>query len=348
MNVPPPAVSVIMAVRDGQQWLRQAIDSILAQTFSDFELLVIDDGSIDRTPDILADYRARDRRVVVLAQAQEGLVRALNLGLTTARGALIARLDADDIALPDRLQTQTRYMREHPEVLLLGSWAQIIDDQGRQKSRQLRPPTDRAALARGFARQNPFIHSTVMFRTAAARDLGGYRQAFEAAEDYDLWLRIAEIGEIAILPEIQIQYRRHDKNVTKTKALRQVFSARLAQLSRDARRNHRSDPAEQLLAPPDWRRPLPGAFCDEWFQLYRLLEFADPATARQANPSAFDLRALSERVSDLIPAERKLAQLALVNLLRDRRQPPGQSRLALLTLLFRLHPTRALKLLWRS
>ena len=344
----PPVVSVIMAVRDGQQWLSQAIDSILTQTFSDFELLVIDDGSIDQTPEILAGYRARDQRLIVLTQAREGLVCALNRGLNAARGTLIARLDADDIALPDRLLAQTRFFRGHPDVVLLGAWAQVIDEQGQPKPKQLRPPTDRDKLARALAKQNPFIHSTVMFRTAAARDLGGYRRAFEAAEDYDLWLRLADKGEFAILPEVQIQYRQHDKNVTKTKALRQLFSARLARLSRESRRTQGVDPASALTAPPEWNRQSEGAFCDEWSRIYRLLELADPAIAREANPSSIDLRAISGQLSDLMPGERKFAQQALVNLLRNRVRPPGQSRWLLLALLFRLHPTRALRLLWRS
>ena len=344
-----PVASVIMAVRDGQQWLSAAIDSILTQTFSDLELLIIDDGSTDETPNILADYRARDRRVLTFQQAREGLVCALNRGLAHARGPLIARLDADDVALPQRLQRQIRYLDEHPEIALLGAWAQVIDELGRPKRRRLQPPADPKSLARTLATTNPFIHSSVMFRAAVARDLGGYRSVFEAAEDYDLWLRLAEVGGIAILPEVLIQYRQHGSNVTKANAVRQVFSVRLAKLSREARRQNGYDPLLTLSAPPDWHVVPEDAFYADIAGLCRVLELADPAIAGDVAVSSIDLDVVFRRISDLTSAERKLAQLALINLIRRHGRLPRYTTHALLTLLFRLHPTRALGLFfWQA
>ena len=246
----PPQVSVILPVRDGERWLREAVDSVLAQTLSDLELLVIDDGSADATPTILDEIRARDPRVIVVRQNREGLVAALNRGLAQARAPLIARLDADDIALPGRLARQCDELRAHPELMLLGGWAEIIDEHGASRGRQMRPNPQR--LRETLAKKSPFIHPTVMFRTDAARRVGGYRAAFEAGEDYDFWLRLADIGEIAILPELLIRYREHGGSVTRTRELRQIYSARLAKLASAARRAGRPDPSAALTTPPDW------------------------------------------------------------------------------------------------
>lgn len=343
-----PVVSVLMPVRDGERWLRDAIDSVLAQTFSDFELLAIDDGSTDNTPNTLADYRARDPRVIVVRQERLGLAYALNRGLAEAKGSLIARLDADDVALPERLQRQVRYFDKHPDVALLGTWAQVIDDTGQPMRRRLRPLTDPKSLAATLARTNPFVHSSVMFPAATARDLGGYRPIFEAAEDYDLWLRFSEAGGLATIPEMLILYRRHGGNVTTTSAVRQVFSARLARESSEARRKTGRDPASSIAAPPDWHTAEANAFYADAARLCRVLELADPEVTHRIDPSSVDLGFVSARISNLTPAERKLAQRALVNLIRQRIRVPHYTTSTLFALLFRLHPMRALSLLWRA
>lgn len=346
-QVHSPAVSVLMAVRDGQQWLRPAVDSILTQTFSNFELLVIDDGSSDETPHILGEYRALDQRVIVIPQAREGLVCALNRGLARATAPFVARLDADDVALPQRLQRQLSYFEEHPKTNLLGTWAQAIDALGRPK-RLLRPPVDRKILVETLVRTNPFIHSSIMFRTAIARELGGYHPPFEAAEDYDFWLRFSEIGDIAILPEVLIQYRRHGSSVTTRRAVTQVFSVRLAKQASEARRTARDDPSSMLAAPPNWHVADGNAFYADAARLCRTLELADSAVARNAVPSSIDLDIVFRQIPNLTAAERKLAQMVLINLIRSRMRVPHYATRSLLGLLFRLHPKRALGLLLRS
>lgn len=336
-----------MAVRNGQQWLSDALDSICKQTFSDFELLVIDDGSTDATPEILTECQARDPRLRVIRQEPIGLIAALNRGLEAARGPLIARLDADDVALPERLQKQVRFLEQHPDVVLLGTWAQVIDESNEVKHRERQPPSDRDALILTLSRTNPFIHSTVMFRTAIARSLGGYRPAFEAAEDYDLWLRLCEIGQIAILPDVLICYREHGGNVTKTSAIQQIFSARLAKLSSLVRRKTGQDPASTMSAPPNWHVAQQDVSYAGIARLCRVLELADPVVARNASPSSIDIDVVSSLLSDSILAERRLAQQALLNLIRDRMRLPRHTRYGLLALFFRLDPMQALRLLWR-
>ena len=337
-----------MPVRNGQRWLSKAIDSALTQTFADFELLIIDDGSVDATPEILANYRARDPRVVILGQKQKGLVSALNLGLSHAQGALIARLDSDDVAFPERLQRQIEYLLKHPDVVLLGSWAQVIDEKGSPKHKRLQTPTDRSSLVKLLSKKNPFIHSSVMFRTTVARELGGYRPAFEAAEDYDLWLRLSEIGDVAVLPEFLIQYRKHDQSIRTKKALRGLFSVRLALLSSEARRTHRHDPASTLTEPPNWHAQAEGTFYQDSAKLFRFLELGDPTITCEAAAPSVDLKAMSRLVSNLTRGERKFAEQALINLIRNNVRSPNHPPWLLRALLFRLHPMRALRLLWQS
>ncbi len=309
-----PRLSVVMPVRDGARWLGEAIESIVSQTFSDLELLVIDDGSTDETPQILNAWSRRDGRIRLLRQHDPGLVAALNYGLANARGPFLARLDADDLAAPERLERQIRVLENEPSIGLLGSWAQRTDERGRLRG-YLRPETDPKKLADILTRANPFVHSTIMLRTEIARRLGGYRAAFEAAEDYDLWLRMSEVTSLANLPEPLVQYRRHEANVTAQKAIRQSFSVRLAQRAAWVRRRTGRDPAIDLAIAPDWRLPQAlSSFYAEDVITYRLLDLADPNFANRTSEA--DFSPLVERLSQLNHAERRLATLAMINQLR--------------------------------
>ncbi len=179
-----PRVSVVMPVRDGERFLREALDSTLAQTLDDLELIVVDDGSTDATPAILAEAAQRDSRVRVQRQEPGGLTVALNAGCALARAPLIARMDADDVMLPDRLERQVAYLDAHPDVALLGGGIVLVDETGREIDREPgRPQLD-------FLVRNELTHATVMMRADAFRALGGYR--LDQSEDYDLWLRFDE------------------------------------------------------------------------------------------------------------------------------------------------------------
>lgn len=334
-----------MPVRDGERFVAAAVDSVRTQTLPDLELLVIDDGSADATAAIITDIAGHDPRVRLLRQPRDGLVAALNRGLAEAGAPLIARLDADDIALPDRLARQCEFMAAHPEVVLLGGWATVIDEHGAARGKEMRPSPD--GIRATLARKSPFIHPTVMFRSDAARQVGGYRAAFEAGEDYDFWLRLADSGEIAILPEVLIRYREHGGSVTRTRQLRQIYSARLAKLASAERRAGRADPSAALTTPPDWHDSRPGAFERDSSRLFRMLELADPARARAADPAALDLAAITSQLSSLSAGERKFAQAALLNLLRDGKRPPGAPAWALPLVLLRLGPLRAIKAAWK-
>jgi glycosyltransferase involved in cell wall biosynthesis len=341
-----PRVSVLMPVRNGARWLSEAVESVLAQTLSELELLAVDDGSTDETPEILARYAAGDSRVRLLRPGSGGLVAALNSGLAAARAPIIARLDSDDVALPHRLERQVFYLERHGEIGLLGSWAYRIDEAGRLAGR-LAPVVDSDDLRQVLIRSNPFIHSSVVFRAALARDLGGYRAAFEAAEDYDLWLRISEAAEVANLSEPLIEYRVHAANVTNRKVIRQQFSVRLARGASRLRRELGKDPAAALREPPDWRAPESEAsFYAEDARIYRFLELADPTIAAEADLRAIEPAVFAAQIGELTHGERRLGQLAVLNLLRRTDRGRHLSSAALVSLLVRLHPARACQLAW--
>jgi glycosyltransferase involved in cell wall biosynthesis len=342
-----PQVSVVMPVRNGARWLGEAIESVVAQSLPDWELIAIDDGSTDDTPRVLSGYAARESRIRAIRQDALGLVGALNLGLAEVRAPLLARLDADDRALRERLDRQVRHLNARPEIGLLGTWAQTIDEGGARR-RQLKPETDPEQLDRNLMGGNPFVHSSVMLRTDLARRLGGFRPAFRAAEDYDLWLRIAEVTKIANLPDVLVEYRRHEENVTSRNAIRQVFSVRLAQHAARARRQSGNDPAAGLTAPPDWRAPAADAsFYADDAKLYRLLDFADPDFSADDGGEP-DFTPLAENFDALNHAERALAARAMINrMTRADRAAARQTRRLFLRLLCR-RPGMIPKSAWRS
>lgn len=193
-----PAVSVLMGVWNGAPQVREAVESILSQTMADLELIVVDDDSSDATPAILASFR--DPRLQVIRRSRGGLTSALNAALRLSRAPLVARLDADDLALPERLERQLAFLSAHPDVGLLGTAAREVDASGGEVA-IVRPPTGDAGIRRALIRRNPFVHSSVVMRRAAMEQAGGYDEAFPVAQDYDLWMRMSRVTRMANLPE---------------------------------------------------------------------------------------------------------------------------------------------------
>ncbi|MBC8445695.1 MAG: glycosyltransferase [Chloroflexi bacterium] len=203
-----PLVSVIMAVYNGQKYLEEAVESILGQTWSNFEFIAVDDGSTDSTPDILRSY---GDRAYVHTQSNQGLSRALNTGLALARGKYIARMDADDMAEPQRLEEQVAYLDVHPEVGLLGTAYREIDAQG-NILRTVTMPVSDAELRSTLARFNPFMHGSVMFRHTLIDGFGGYDDGAlyqHNSEDYEFWIRLASHTQLANLPTPLMRRRVH-------------------------------------------------------------------------------------------------------------------------------------------
>jgi glycosyltransferase involved in cell wall biosynthesis len=202
--VTAPPVSVLMAVRDGAPWVADAVASVLAQTAGDLELIVVDDGSTDATPELLS--AVSDRRLSMIRQAPAGLTRALNRALAAAGGGLIARLDADDWALPERLARQRAFLERWPQIGLLGAAAREVDAAG-ATVRLVQPPQEDGAIRRALIRANPFVHSSVMVRRALLERAGGYDETLAVAQDYDLWMRLARVTRLANLADVLVVRR---------------------------------------------------------------------------------------------------------------------------------------------
>jgi glycosyltransferase involved in cell wall biosynthesis len=260
--VKTPAVSVAMAVFDGAPWVGAAVESLLGQTLADLEVVVIDDGSTDATPEVLASIR--DPRLRIERRARQGLTRALNRALDLARAPLVARLDADDVALPERLARQRQYLDAHPDVGLLGTGAREVDPSGREVA-ILRPPVDDAALRRALIRANPLVHSSVMMRRTVLDRVGGYDPSFPVAQDYDLWMRMARVSRLANLPELLVIRRLPPGRISAVRNNERLLAE--ARVRWRAVRSHAYPwwyvvfalrPVTALALPAAWRRALRG------------------------------------------------------------------------------------------
>ncbi len=200
-----PSVSVIMTTYNSEKYLHAAIQSILNQTFSEFELLIVDDDSTDRTKEIITSL-ADSRIKLIMNSERKGVAYARNIALHHARGEYVAVLDSDDIAFPDRLRLQIDYLNSHRDVNLVGSAFEIIDCNGKLIS-IYQPITVPIAIKWELLFKDVIGHSTVMFRRSVALELGGYDQSFLVAEDFDLWIRFAAYGEIAQMEKPLVQWR---------------------------------------------------------------------------------------------------------------------------------------------
>jgi glycosyltransferase involved in cell wall biosynthesis len=205
--VSEPAVTVLMSVYNDLPRLPQAIDSILAQTFTDFEFLVVDDGSTDGSAAYVRRRGESDPRIRLLAQdGNRGLGATLRIGVEAARGKFVARMDADDESVPHRLERQLRHFDANPETDLLGSFAMDVAPDG-SILRERRVPLTPARIAE-LVWTNPFVHSSVMFRRDSIRGIGSYDASLRRRQDYDLWFRCVHAGLVlANLPEALVRYR---------------------------------------------------------------------------------------------------------------------------------------------
>jgi glycosyltransferase involved in cell wall biosynthesis len=212
-----------MPVYNGARYVADAIDSILGQTFRDFEFIIVNDGSTDRSEKILREYEARDNRIKILSRANTGIVGALNDGLKECRAELIARMDADDVSLPDRFQRQVDYMAANRDCVAVGTRVIGIDPYGCELFRSEHKLTHGeidADLLNGVGWA--LVHPTVMMRADAVKAVGGYRPLFQWVEDLDLFLRLAERGRLANIEQFLLNYRQHTESVNRTRSAQQA------------------------------------------------------------------------------------------------------------------------------
>jgi glycosyltransferase involved in cell wall biosynthesis len=196
-----PAVTVLMPVYNADRFVAETVDTILAQTFRDFEFLIINDGSTDRSLEVLRDYASRDPRIRLVSRANTGYVAALNEGLELNRSEFLARIDADDLADPRRLELQVERMREDPRLVALGSSASAIDEDGLPLGDYSVPVTHEEIEAHHLRGSSAIHHPAVMLRPEVVKRVGGYRRELMPCEDFDLWLRLGEVGRLENLPQ---------------------------------------------------------------------------------------------------------------------------------------------------
>lgn len=206
-------ISVVMPVYNGGDYLIDAVASIIEQTHGDWELICVDDGSTDSSALVLDWLASQDARIRVVHQANAGIVGALNVGCSLAVSPLIARMDQDDIALPNRLAQQLNYLRQHPECVVVGGAILEIDAGGGPLAINRLPPAHESLVERLLTRRTGHFHPTTMFRAEAFEAVGGYRAMYQWVEDHDLWLRLSQRGKLANLQEVVLCYRQHASSI---------------------------------------------------------------------------------------------------------------------------------------
>jgi glycosyltransferase involved in cell wall biosynthesis len=215
MNNDPPRISVILPVYNGQDYLAQAIDSVLSQSFSDFELIIINDGSTDGSVAIIE--KLTDPRIRLFQQSNMGLAATLNRAISLAKGKYIARQDQDDVCFQSRFEEQINFLDANPDVGMVGTCAEIWVDNERT-NRYLRHPVDDASLKFGLLFDNHFVHSSVMIRRSVFEKVGGYSEdkSRQPPEDYELWSRVMKSYKLANLPEVLMAYREVEGSMSRT------------------------------------------------------------------------------------------------------------------------------------
>jgi len=286
-------ISVVMSAYNASAFIGQAIESILNQTFHDFELIVVDDGSADNTFEIVSQYCNHDSRVRPIQIQNSGKVYARNLGAKEAKYPWLAIMDSDDIALPERLEKQISFVKINPRIVALGSYSYDIGATGKVLRRQSIGVTSEedfhTARKEGHI---PFVrHSTALIQRSAFFEVGGYDSQFDCAEDFDLFYRLGEKGLVLAIPEPLILYRVHASSESSMKFWRQYFLMRYIYAKNNARLKSQEEPSLQQFIEEERHQPVleqtrrnldlfvrfwyrkGGLFLSERPQLYPILDF---------------------------------------------------------------------------
>ncbi len=217
----PPTISVLMSVYNGELYLAEAIESILEQSFTNFEFIIVDDGSTDDSIEIIEQYAEADKRIrTVFLNENRGLANALNYGLAHAEGQYIARMDSDDISLPTRFEQQINYLEEHPHIGLLGSRMQVVDKR-KTPLFEFDVPLEHSLIVWNIFFGRTFAHPSVMIRREIIESVKGYNASLTAAQDVDLWARLVGLTTFCNLQDKLVIYRTHDRATSVGKAEQQ-------------------------------------------------------------------------------------------------------------------------------
>jgi len=207
-------ISVIMSCHNADRWLSEAIESVLAQTHVNFEFIIVDDGSTDGTSCIIRKYMTMDDRIIPIFKEHSSLAESLNKGIACARGKWIARMDADDICEPTRLEQQFDFVRKYPDIVLLGSAFTVIDEHGRPIKKKY-CPRGHNKLVRHLERSMRFFpHSSAFYRADVAKAIKGYNIRFLRSQDWRLWLEMSSMGKIDSISQPLLRIRKHGSQVS--------------------------------------------------------------------------------------------------------------------------------------
>ncbi|MBU2540164.1 glycosyltransferase [Patescibacteria group bacterium] len=224
MNI-NPKVSVIMAVFNGQQYVGEAIKNILEQTFKNFEFIIVNDGSTDKTEEILTNWEKKDSRIKIISNPSNiGLTKSLNKAIDVVQGKYIARQDADDISLPQRLEKQVVFLEDHLEIKVLGTFGYAINQEGKIL-REETLPVSHQDIKNVLIRRNPFIHTSVMIRKEIINKVGKYNEDFKVIQDYELWFRILKVAKGENLPLFLVKKKYQPEMISSKRNKEQIKQA---------------------------------------------------------------------------------------------------------------------------
>lgn len=243
--MPDPLVSILLPVFNAERYLPAALGSMLAQSFDDWEMICINDGSRDGSRQILDSLAERDARVRVVHQENQGLVRTLNRGIALAGGSLVCRMDADDIAMPERLRLQVDFLRGRPGHVAVGGAILKIDADSDPLGVERLPREHDEIEAALLHRKTGLFHPTALIRASALSAVGGYREEYEWVEDHDLWLRLAQRGRLGNLNDLVLCYRLHAGSICWQRAALQ--RERMTRLLREAYAHRGLTPPPEIL-----------------------------------------------------------------------------------------------------
>ncbi len=202
-----PLISIVMPAHNAQKYIGKAIESILNQTFKKFELIIVNDASTDKTPSIIRPYARKDKRIVIVSNRQNlDIAGSLNKGIEIARSEIIARMDADDISLPNRLEVQYKAINKSKKIAIVGANIVVMDNKEKDISARNYPENSKD-LKKCFFKYSPFAHPVVMFRKKIFDEVGGYDPVYSPTEDLDLWFRMGMRYQFKSVPQLLLRYR---------------------------------------------------------------------------------------------------------------------------------------------
>lgn len=277
-----PVISVVMSVYNGKRYLHDSVDSILNQSFKDFEFIIVNDGSNDGGLEILLECQAKDPRIIIVNQSNIGLTRSLNRAIELARCEYIARQDADDISVPARLEKQLNFIKARPEMAMVGCLSDVFTADG-----VIRKCSDLEFSGRGIkqylASRNLFMHGAVMMRKSCLMRVGYYREFFRHSQDYDLWLRLSQYYDIGLLPEHLYQYRVTPEAISVARGQVQERYAGIARKLHTERLATGKDSYDMLVSSYPNGLPFHNGSADEYYyHLYLAREFIAADKLNQA------------------------------------------------------------------